>query len=529
MRLQRLVWMLFWVALFAASDVSAKTLRWAARGDAANLDPGAFNEIVTENVIALIYDSLVDRDRNLAIVPSLAVSWTQVNDTTWRLKLRQGVTFHDGTPFTASDAAFSIQRAQEETSQIAQYARPLGKPVAVDDYTLELRQDKPDPILLEHLATVSMMSRAWCVANKVEHPLNFAQKQETFAANHALGTGPYILVSREPGVRTVLKRNPNWWHPFEGNVTDIIFTPIGSDPTRTAALLSGDVDLITEPPPQDIERLGANSSLRVTTTTESRILFFGMDQNSDELAYGSVKGRNPFKDIRVREAFFRVIDAQAIASKIMRGQAKTTDCMTTAAIGCLDPELEVHPPVDIERAKKLMAEAGYPDGFSLTLDCPNDRYVNDQQICVALVGMLARINVKLSVNAMPKTIYFPKIQRYDTSFYLLGWGGAIVDAQIVLDPLIHSFDAKTQRGAQNMGRYVDPDLDRLIDAADVEPNVEKRRQILIQTLHLQAQRFHELPLDRPAMSWVSRSNVKPVILSSGFVRADWIQVDDGKP
>jgi peptide/nickel transport system substrate-binding protein len=203
--------------------------------------------------------------------------------------------------------------------------------------------------------------------------------------------------------------------------------------------------------------------------------------------------------------------------------------MTTAPAGCLDPALDVHPPADIERAKKLMADAGYADGFALTLDCPNDRYVNDQQICVALVSMLARIGVKLSVNAMPKTLFFPKIEKYDTSFYLVGWGGAIIDAQIVLDPLVHSFDPKTQRGGQNYGRYSDPDLDRLIDAAGIEANVEKRRQILIEIMRMQSQRFHEIPLDRPAMTWASRENVKPVILSSAFVRADWIQIDEPKP
>lgn len=505
---------------------AAKTLHWAARGDIATFDPYSLNENITNNINQLVYDTLVDYDKQLAIVPHLATSWTLVNDTTWRFNLRHGVLFHDGSNLTAADVVFSVGRAQEPTSQISQYARSVGKATAIDDYTVEFRQERPNPLLLRHLATIFIMSRAWCIANHVEHPLNFAAKEESYASRNENGTGPYILKSRDPGVRTVLTRNPHWWSSFEGNVTELVFTPIASDPTRTAALLSGDVDFINDPPPQDVDRIATNPAMRVSRTTENRVLFFGFDQNRDELLYSSVKGKNPFKDERVREAFYRAIDAEAIRSKVMRGLATTTGCLTTSVIGCTDPSLEAHPPADLERARQLLADAGYAQGFELTLDCPNDRYVNDREICLAVAPMLGRIGIKLNVNTMTKTVYFKKIENLDTSFYLLGWGGSVTDAQIIFDPLVHTFDPKTQKGGNNYGRFSDPEMDAQIDKVATDMNAERRNGEIAEMLRLQARTLHYLPLHRPALNWASRANVHPVPLPSDNVHVEWIQIDD---
>ena len=525
---KRLLGTLMLIALafcFGLSSAHAKTLRWASRGDVQTMDPYSQNEGLTNNFSNLIHDILVERDRNMAIGPRLATSWTTVNDTTWRFNLRRGVKFHDGSPFSADDVVFSIERAQQPTSQLAQYARALGKAVKIDDYTVELRQDKPNPLLLEHLNTIYIMSRAWCVAHHAEKPLDFKAKEETFAARNANGTGPYMLKTREPGVKTVLVKNPNWWGPDEGNVTELVYTPIGSDATRNAALLSGEIDFVHDPAPQDVARIKSNPAFKTYNGPENRVVFFGFDQFSDTLAYSNVTGKNPFKDRRVREAFYRAIDVDVLQDKIMRGQAVATGCMTTAPVGCLDSTLEKHPAPDIERAKKLLADAGYPNGFEVTLDCPNDRYINDRDLCIATVGMLAKIGVTLKVNAIPKTLYFPKLEKNDTSMYMLGWGGSITDAQIIMDPILHTKDPATQKGFYNYGRFSDPELDKLIDAASVEMNPANRKRLIVDALALQTREFRHIVLHRQVLTWVAKKNVVPVLTPNNIVRVEWIRVE----
>src|SRR5262245_44033721 len=267
----------------------AKTFRWSSAGDPQTADPFSQNEGLTNLFAQQVHDTLVMRDKQLNIVPGLAASWSQVNETTWRFVLRKGVKFHDGSPFNADDVVFSIERAQHANSQIRQYANLLGKPRRVDDFTVELVQAAPNPVLLHHLGTVFMMSRAWAVKHKVETPLDFKAKQDTHAARHANGTGPWILVSREPDVKTVLRRNADWWGKHEGNVTEIVYLPIRSDATRSAALLSGQVDFVLDPPPQDLARLKANPAFKVLEGAENRVVFLGFDQQRDELLYSSVK------------------------------------------------------------------------------------------------------------------------------------------------------------------------------------------------------------------------------------------------
>jgi len=512
-------------ALLMGAVADAKTLRWASRGDIQTMDPYSQNELLTNNFSNLIHDVLVERDRDMKIGPRLATSWTIVNETTWRFTLRKGVKFHDGSPFTADDVVFSIDRAATPPSQLAVYARALGKVTKIDDYTVELKQDKPNPLLLEHLNTIYIMSKSWSTTHHVEKALNFAAKEESFAARNANGTGPFMLKSREPGVRTVLVANPDWWGLKDGNVTEIVYTPIASDATRSAALLSGEIDLVPDIAPQDIARVQSNPALKVYTGPENRVVYFGFDQFRDALVDSSVTDRNPFKDRRVREAFYKAIDVEQLQSKIMRGQATATGCMTTAPAGCLDPALEKHPPADVEGAKKLLADAGYPKGFEFTLDCPNDRYINDRDICVATVGMLARIGVTAKLNAIPKTVYFPKLEKNETSMYMLGWGGSITDAQVIMDPILHTKDPATQKGFYNYGRFSDPALDKLIDAAASEMNVEKRRKLIIDALDLQTKEYRHIVLHRQKLSWVAKKNVVPVLLPNNLVRAEWIRID----
>ena len=301
-----------------------------------------------------VHDTLVMRDNTLKLIPGLATSWQQVNPTTWRFTLRQGVKFHDGSPFTADDIVFSYERASHPNSQLRQYAIPVGKPRKIDDFTVEFVQDKPNPITLEHATTIYIMSKAWAVKNKVEQPLDFKAKEETFASRNANGTGAWILVSREPGIRTVLKRNPDWWGVKDGrdpgNVTEVIYTQVSADATRTAALLSGQVDFILDPPPQDVRRIEENKGTKVVRGPENRVVFFGFDQTRDELLYSNVKGKNPFKDVRVRQAVYHAIDIEAIRSRTMRGSALPTGGITPSIIAS-NPDAEKRLPYDIEPVK----------------------------------------------------------------------------------------------------------------------------------------------------------------------------------
>ena len=295
------------------------------------------------------------------------------------------------------------------------------------------------------------MSKAWCEKNKATKPQNYTQKEDMITAHQANGTGPYMLKTREPDVKTVLVKNPNWWGikagQFEGNADEVIYTPIVSDATRVAALLSGEVDLVNDPPPQDVPRLAQTPGIKVLEGTENRIVFIGMDQARDELLYSNVKGKNPFKDKRVRQALYHAIDIEAIQKNTMRGLSQPSGAMLPSPL-TTTPEIEKRLPYDRERAKKLLAEAGYPNGFEVTLDCPNNRYVNDEKICQALAAMWAQIGVKVAVNAMPRALYFPKLEKTDTSMYMLGWGGGTTDAIFILQPVLSTLQRQGRRRLQ---------------------------------------------------------------------------------
>jgi peptide/nickel transport system substrate-binding protein len=246
-----------------AGIAQAQTLKWASRGDAQTLDPVSQNELFTNAMNGQMYEFLVARDKELKIVPSLATEWKQDGPLKWTFKLRKGVKFHEGQPFTADDVVFSVNRAKEKTSQIDHYANALGEPKKIDDYTVEFNLTQFNPIFLEHLNTVYIMSKAWCEQHKVTKPQDFKNKEETYAVLHANGTGPWMLVSRQPDVKTTFKRNPNYWGKIEGNVQDVVYTPIKSDPTRVAALISGEVDFILDPPSNDLDRLRKTDGVRV--------------------------------------------------------------------------------------------------------------------------------------------------------------------------------------------------------------------------------------------------------------------------
>jgi peptide/nickel transport system substrate-binding protein len=507
-----------------AAPAQAQTFRWASQGDPQTMDPHSQNESMTNMMNGQVYETLIKRDRQLNFVPALANEWSQTGPLTWRFKLRPGVKFHDGTPFSADDVVFSVNRGKELTSQINVYANAVGKPVAVDPLTVEFRMDRVNPVFLQHLGSLWIMSKSWAEKHKVLKPLDFKNKEESHASFNTNGTGPYILVSRQPGIKTTYKRNPNWWGKFDGNVQEIVYTPISNDATRLAALVSGEIDFVLDPAPRDVPRLRNTSGVKVIDGPENRVVFIGMDQHRDELLYGSIKGRNPFKDVRVRRALQHAVDIETMKTKLMNGQSVPTGGMTPSPLAYFnDPEIEKRAPFDLPLARRLMAEAGYADGFEVTLDCPNNRYVNDEEICIALAGMWAQLKVKVKVNAMPRATYFPKLEKHDTSLYMLGWGGAVTDAETTLTPVMRNLADKGV-GLYNYGRSRNDRFDALAAQSSVEPDTKKREDLIKAALKEWKEQVHTLPLHRQVIPWAARSNVSVVHRADNWLEVPWVTV-----
>jgi peptide/nickel transport system substrate-binding protein len=517
---------LFALSLLAAACLAqAQTLRWASQGDPQTMDPHSQNESMTNMINGQVYERLVKRDRNLNIVPGLATEWSQTGPMTWRFKLRPGVKFHDGSAFTADDVVYSINRAKEPTSQVAVYANALGAPKKIDDLTVEFQLSTPNPIFLQHLDSMWMMSKSWSEKNKATKPLDFKNKEEAFTSRNSNGTGPYILVTREPGVKTVYKRNPNWWGKFEGNVQEIVFTPISNDATRLAALVSGEIDFVLDPAPRDVPRLRNTQGVKIVDGPENRVVFIGMDQARDQLLYGKAPGdKNPFKDQRVRKALYQAIDVETMRTKLMNGLSVPTGGLTPSPLGSYnDPAIENRYPFDIAAARKLMADAGYADGFEVTLDCPNNRYINDEEICLALATMWAQLKVKVKVNAMPRVTYFPKLEKLDTSMYMLGWGGAITDAETTLTPVLRNRGEKGV-GSYNYGNSRNDKFDQLAAQSSVEVDPKKREQLIKAALGEYKEQVHVIPLHRQMIPWAARSNVNVVHRADNWFEVAWVNI-----
>ena len=509
-----------------STGATAKTLRWASQGDFLTMDPHAQNESLNNTANGYIYETLITYNEKFELIPALATSWTRDGNLLWKLDLRKGVTFHDGTPFTADDVVFSIQRAMAPTSNFRVYTTGIQGARAIDPHTVLIYTTVPNPVLLRQLTELRIMSKAWSEKNKVVQPQNFVQKEETFAARNANGTGPYMLKSREVDVRTVFVQNPNWWNKGsrKGNVTEIIYTPVKSEATRTAALLSGELDFVLDPAPQDIARMKQNPAIKVVEGAENRTIFIGLDQMRDELQYSNVKGKNPFKDVRVRQALYQAIDIEGIKRAVMRGLSDPTGAIIQRDVNGWTKEAHQRLPYNVDAAKKLLADAGYPNGFEFTLDCPNNRYINDEDICKALSGMWAKIGLKVNVNAMPRATYFPKIQKYDTSAYLLGWGVPTFDALYSLQSLGKTV-GKEGDGNFNLGRVSNPAFDKLVDAMKSEIDQKKRNQLIADALMLHNKEVMHIPLHNQVIPWAMRKNVTVVHRADNRLEASWVRID----
>ena len=504
--------LLLGLALGCPIPGTAKLFRWASQGDSTSMDPHAQNEGLTNSINAMAYEPLLAWDKRMRLQPALAVSWENPEPRRWLFRLRPGVKFHDGTPFTADDVVFSFERArQQPTGSFRLYANEAGVPRRIDDLTVEFTTASPNPVETHTVANIFIMSRKWCEKNNSLKPQDIAGKEETFSALHAMGTGPYIFVSRDPGIKTLHRRNPDWWGIkeglFEGNADTVEYRQVTAAGTRMAALKSGELDFVLDPPVQDIQKLKEDSALKVWEGQETRVIFLGLDQRRDELLFSSVKGKNPFKDRRVRLALYQAIDIQAIRSQVMRGLSGPTGIALPDPKGSgLPDSMEARPPYDVAGAKRLLAEAGYPSGFGFTLDCPNNRYINDEKICTALAAMWARAGLEVKIDARPRAQFFPKVLKLETSAYLYGWGSDGPDAIFTLTPVLHSRQANGA-GANNLGDYRNEELDRAIEGAAIEMDAARRQGLINRALAIVQQEVLVIPLHRQVVPWASRAGV----------------------
>jgi len=495
--------------LAAASTVTAANLKWAAQNDILTLDPHSQNHATTNSILQHTYEGLTRYTRDYKIEPSLATSWKQMSDTHYRFNLRKNVRFHDGSPFTADDVVFSFGRIQQKQGTMQIYVTGVKDVVKIDDHTVDFILTGPVPILLRNIVDFRIMSKSWSEKHRSQNVQDYAKKEETYASRNTNGTGPYVIKGWSPDKEIGFEHYKAWWGKLDGNATSVTYSPIKSDATRVSALLAGDVDLVTDLPVQDVDRLRKDAKLKVLDGHEVRTIFIGMDQHNEELKYASVKGKNPFKDVRVRKAMNMAVDREAIKRVVMRGLSIPAGIMIAPGVHGHSKDIDVVMKPDPAGAKKLLAEAGYPDGFEFTLDCPNNRYVNDEKICQALIGMWSKAGFKPKLNSIPFANFIPKILNFDSSAYLLGWGVATFDGLYTLQSLVRTKTSGAD-GNFNQGRISDPKLDNTIDAIKIATDTKARDALLREALVKTRDEYYYVPLHHQLRPWSMKKNVTTV-------------------
>lgn len=497
-------------ALMATTaSLSAETLRWARAGDALTLDPHAQNEGPTHTIRHQMYEPLIIRDVTGEFEPALATDWAPKEDdpNVWVFNLRQGVTFHDGAEFTAEDVVFSFERAKQPNSDMKELIGSIQEVRAVDDYTIEMVTDGPNPILPSNLTNLFILDKGWAEANDTVNVQDFEGGEITYATTNANGTGPYKLVSREPDVKTVMEINEDYWgkDQFPMEVTEIVYTPIQNAATRVAAMLSGEVDFLQDMPVQDLERVANADGLTVKKAPQNRVIFFGMNMGADDIEADNVDGKNPLADVRVRKAMSLAINRDAIQQVVMRGQSIPAGMIAPPFVNGWTEEMDAEGKTDIEEAKRLMEEAGYGDGFSIRLDCPNDRYINDEAICQAAVGMLGQIGITVNLDAKPKAQHFPLITDSQTDFYMLGWGVPTYDSEYIFNFLVHGRESDI--GTWNGTGFDNDELDAKIKSLASNTDLEVRNKDIADIWRVVQEEQLYIPIHHQVLNWGMAENV----------------------
>lgn len=480
-----------------SSLASANTLRIAYDADPVSLDPYEQLSGGSMQQAHLLYDPLLRWTTDHQLEGRLASSWQRLDSRTIRFNLRHKVKFISGHALTALDVKWTLQRAKTSADFKAIF-QPISHARVIDTHTIDLITEQPYA-LLENVATQlfvmdSLFYQGFDELNKAKDAIE--KHGHSYASKHASGTGPFIVTRRQQGIEVHLKRQPDYWdHASLGNVSQIMLTPIHDGATRSAALLAGDLDLIAPVPPIDHYRIQKQPGMHLFTRAGARLISLQMNQQS----------RPQLRDLRVRQAIIYAINNTAIASKIMRGFA--TPAGQQSPVGYLGHLRELQPRFDLPLAKKLMSQAGYSQGFRLSMIAPNNRYVNDAKIAQAVVIMLAKINIEVDLVTMPKAQYWRKYDQQDTDLMMLGWHSDTEDSANFSEFLVMCRDAKSGYGTYNGGHYCNPEVDRLVRASTQQTNIQKRAQMLQQVEQILYQDAAFVPLHWQHLAWASRSGI----------------------
>lgn len=503
---------------YAAADV----LRWSSQGDIVTFDPYAHTESFTSSVQHHVYEPLVRRARDLTIEPALATSWEMMEPDRWRLHLREGVKFHNGNPFSANDVVASLNRLMDENARARGNISTVTGVEMVDDMTVDILLDGPYPLLLNDLSGVFIMDEEWMTEHDALKPGNVSTGVTSYASTHANGTGPFVLESYSPDVATIMATNTDWWDTPQHNLDGIEFRPITSDATRVAAMLSGELDMISPVPLQDIERIDASPDFTVLQEPALRLIFLGFNYN-DSL-HAMPGETNPLKDENVRKALWHAVDLEAIHSKIMRGNSRTVGILVAPPVTGYEASIDVPLEFDPELAKTMLADAGYPDGFSTKLDCTNDRYINDEQICVAIKAMWEKVGVTVDLTTESRSTYFPKVDNGETDIYMLGWATLpAMDGFSVLRSILSTRDGES--GGNNANGLSDPEIDALNQAAAVEIDEPKRVSMVSEALKIAHDKAYFLPIHQQPVAMALRSGVTVPQFADEYVRLWFAKIE----
>jgi len=512
------------LAMLAATAVQSAEFKWASTTDPQTMDPHAVNSAAVLGFLNNVYEGLVRRGKDMRVEPALAVSWEPIGDGEgWRFHLREGVTFHDGSVFDAQDVLFSYQRASDEVSDTRSWFAPVSEVKVVDDYTVDIMTSAPNPLFPSSIANWMIMDQGWTEANDAALPDKEAGNYATLNAN---GTGAFKVTAREPGLRTVLEPHDGWWGDAEHNITRAEFTPIQNPATAVAALLSGDVDMINPVPIQDVARLQSNDEVEVVQGIEARVIMLGFDHEAETLKYTDDAGQpNPFQDARVRKAVAQAVNVDAILATIMRGNAEAASQLVSPAMSGYSHAHPDRPAYDIEAAKALLAEAGYADGFSFGLKCTNDRYLNDEAVCQAVVSMLAQIGITAELDAMPVRNYWPELREDNYDMYLLGWSPGTFDAEHPVRFLVATPNEEKKLGSWNFGGFSNARVDELLPMIQSELDAEKRQSMLDEVAKIIQDEQVYVPMYVQPLVWGARSNVDLTQRPDNFFILRWVTVN----
>jgi peptide/nickel transport system substrate-binding protein len=499
-----------------ATGVSANTLRWGASRDINSLDPYSYGSTFTISFLNHVYEGLVRYNSDLQIEPALATSWETVSDNVWRFRLRQGVKFHNGADFTADDVVASLTRVSDPSSPLRGNLPAYKGVTKVDDYTVDIELVGTYPLLLNDLTNIHMFDAGWLKENNAEKPTDVAKKVEGYATFNANGTGPFMVESRVPDSKTVLVANPSWWDDRKGNVDRIEFTPIASAATRVAALLSGEIDFTEAAPVQDLPRLSAAPNVKVLEGNELRTIMFGFNFR-EKLRSGEP---NLFTDKRLREAVSLAIDLNLIRDKVMRGKSRVTGTYVAPKIPGYSADQDVPPAYDPDKAAAIIKEVG-AEGFAFEIMCSNDLWVNEEEICNALVSMLTRVGLAPTLNIGPNSVQTAKLSNGEADMFAFGWANEpMLDSYSIL---LQVFQSKSDNaGVFNWGGWSYPEIDALIKAASVEMDREKRLALQSKALGLVKENLIMLPFHQQPMAWATSDKVESVVQQSDNKGRHWL-------